>query len=523
MPLWAAGFLAAIVLCGSEATLGGWKNALVPDQFSALALTVSFREALLEPQIPPRVSPLLSGSLGNPYLQFYSPLSLVLPSALSLAFGGDVMAGYSAAALFYSALSFVYAWRLSRLLTLSDSASAAGAALFVTAPYFLCDRVLRGAWTEFAAFSMLPMTLFCLLRWAGGGGARRLLAASGALAALFLTHLITSVFFCLFFAAFSVMWALNALWRVRKADGRAASGTLGKFARRAARAFSAAAFAAAMGMCYLAPMALYGDLVMKAGILAGGSLSDASPLVSPLLVLSAADTPPPALPPDRAIRFQLGTALVLSVLAYAGLALREKAEGRPRPPAYALPLFLTAALAAGWVLMPELAERVFPPANLAQFSPRFIMFFVLAALPMAALAIKGWFPPRPGGGDRARRGAALVLALFAAISAAPYLYPSVFIRGWPKKVSEAGLLAEGARLSYGNDAYLRYPPPKGSPDWAPPGTRPLPPLPREGSSARRVFAADLSAAPRLPDGAVPLDVLYYPGLQKLSFKVDGRE
>jgi hypothetical protein len=270
-------------------------------------------------------------------------------------------------------------------------------------------------------------------------------------------------------------------------------------------------------------MALYGDLAIKADTLAGSSLADSSRLVSPLLVLSAADTPAPALSQYRAPRFQLGAALVLSALAYFRLWLRQRGESLQPPPAYALPLLATAALAAGVALLPELAARVFPPADIAQFSYRFIMF-VLAAVPMAALAFKGLFPAKPGAGsDGARRGAALALAFFAAAGAAPYLYPPAFIKDWSKTVYEELMAAEGILLPYGNDAYLRCPPPQGSPDWAPPGTRPLPPLPRAGSSARRVFAADLSAAPRLPDGAVPLDVLYYPGIQKFSFRVDGRE
>ncbi|MDR2613132.1 MAG: hypothetical protein LBG06_10050, partial [Deltaproteobacteria bacterium] len=315
--LWLAAIGVALTLCGSETVSGGRKNVFNPDHYTQLTHVVSVADAIAEGQIPPRVSPFLSRGLGNPYHQFYPPFSHAAPAALG-ALAGDAMAGYAAAAVLFTALCFVYSWKLSRLLTLSDASAAAGAFLFTAAPYLLFDRISRSAWPEYAAFSMLPLVLYLLLRWAAAGGLWRLLAASAALACLFATHLVTSFLFACFLAAFAALWSLNSL-RLRGAEGRVIRG---KIAGRVLRALAAGAFGALIAACYLGPAALYGDLYMKRVHLPASPFGDSRFFVPLLALLSASDSRLVETDMVASLRIQMGTALLLSCLAYAWSLLR---------------------------------------------------------------------------------------------------------------------------------------------------------------------------------------------------------
>jgi hypothetical protein len=499
-------------------------TVFAPDQFNALVLVMSFRDALLEGQLPPRVSPILSGGAGNPYHQFYSPLAYAVPAILSLPLG-DAMAGHAAASLLFTALGFVYAWKLARLLTLSDAGAAAGAALFTTAPYLLCDRVLRGAWPEFAGFSLLPLTAYLLLRGANAGGARRLLPAAAGLAALSLTHLIASFLLALFLSLFAALWALEAL----RSGGREGRRALRKLGRRSLRIAAAGGFALALGAGYLAPMALYGDLEMRNSLSAVNGFRGTG-LLAPLTgLLSPVDSGAVLRGVPGPERYQLGAVPSLAFAAFLRLSLGRRpprargiSAASSRRPLHVLPMLLTAALAAGVVIAPEAASALFPPAAFTQFSYRYIMIFVLSAALMGAMALAGLFPAvREGGGG----GAAAALALAAAVFAGPYLYPALpytsdpRMGDYPSPVSEAWVYAEHPTLSYGDNAYFRWPP---GPDRI---GRGVPSAGGGGTAAERAFRTELSRAPRHPGdpGAVLLDVLWYPGLQEVRARLDGRE
>ncbi|MDR2613113.1 MAG: hypothetical protein LBG06_09945 [Deltaproteobacteria bacterium] len=520
--LWLAAFGLALALCGSETVSGGRRISPVPDQFNALVLVMSFRDALLEGQLPPRVSPILSGGAGNPYHQFYSPLAYAIPALLSLPLG-DAMAGHAAASLLFTALGFVYAWKLSRLLTLSDAGVAAGALLFTTAPYLLCDRVLRGAWPEFAGFSLLPLTAYLLLRGANGGAARRLLPAAAGLAALSLTHLIASFLLALFLSLFAALWGLNCLW----AGGPEGRRALRKLGRRAARVAAAGVAAFLLAACYLAPMSLQGDLVMKHYLQAQGQFPATGLLTSLLSLISPASSDPVLENLTEPERYQLGAWLLLSVAAYAHLLLRgspRRLPGRPaHRPLHALPLLLTAALAAAVVLAPGGAETVFPPAAYAQFSYRYIMILVLCAAPMGAMALAGLSrraPRRPSRAGRPPRPSPSRPPPSRLPTSASRRRPALRVTGGvPMEVSKARIYREHPTLIYGDNAYFRWPP------GADRIGRDVPAARGGGTSANRVFRIDLSGAPRLPGdpGAVLLDVLWYPGLQEVKARLDGRE
>jgi hypothetical protein len=169
-------------------------------------------------------------------------------------------------------------------------------------------------------------------------------------------------------------------------------------------------------------------------------------------------------------------------------------------------------------MAPEQAASLFPPLKVTQFSFRILVFFVIPASLMGAMGLRAFWPGSAGTGA-SRRAAALALCLLAIVLAPPYLYQAELMPYYPATVTEAGLREQGF-LAYGTAAYLRPPPGPAPPELAAAGLRTVP---GEGGSARKLFTADLSSAPRLPDGGVPLEVFHYPGLQEIAVRVDGRE
>ncbi|MDR2613086.1 MAG: hypothetical protein LBG06_09800, partial [Deltaproteobacteria bacterium] len=341
------------------------------------------------------------------------------------------------------------------------------------------------------------------------GGLGRFLASSAALAALFATHLLTSFFLALSLAVFGALWALNSL----SARGKGRRGELGKLAGRAARALAAGAFAALMAAAYLGPAALYGDLIIKNLILPATQFGSSG--VPILALLSPADERKDLIGEGIfSLRIQLGAPLLLSFLACAWAALRARPPLR-RPPHLA-PLIVTALLALALVTSPGPMASLFPPVQAAQASFRYVTILVLTASLTGAMTLGAVFP-----GDAshsvARKGAALALSLSAAVLAVPYLHQQGLASGYPLAVTET-LLRDRGMLTYGTIAYFRTLPGPESGEWAPPG---IDPVPGRGGAARKLFTADLSRVPRLPGGGVPLDVLYYPGLQEIMVRVDG--
>ncbi|MDR1312216.1 MAG: hypothetical protein LBQ12_00615 [Deltaproteobacteria bacterium] len=546
--LWAVALLAAATLSGAEATFDGRRDVLAEDQANHIVLSASMAEGLLDMSFPPRVSPILDDGLGNPFHQFYSPLAhgAVAAGALVL---GDLIDGFTSVSVFLLALAFVYSFKLGRYLTLSDRCAALAAFLFVTAPYFSTDRVLRGAFAEYFAFALLPMATYYNLRALPLASLRLWALAALSTAALLHAHLITGVFFLFFYAvvlllAVACALARRAAWR--KASGSAVSGpaapsgpagTSGSspasgtskppgppprvwpFARKALAAGSVAAGAIVLSMWYMGPVLFYGDLVIKSYFGSGASTASSGYMTPVLGFFSLTDSSWNFRSNlEIASRFQAG---VLPLASYG--AFLYFLPGRRS--SWALPFALSAGLVLFVIASPE--AFLLPPLkyiDIAQFPYRLLSLFTLAAAAAGALALKAFFARSPGFSPASRSVASMVLIALAFASGVPYVYPRTIKDISPLNM-DTGTAYSVSRLVYSQDAYLRVPPADGAPPglWTDPGRAALG---RGGKAGDWSFEADLGEYYRAsggPEGEVLLDVLYYPGLQDIEVSVDGKK
>ncbi|MDR2612050.1 MAG: hypothetical protein LBG06_04165 [Deltaproteobacteria bacterium] len=512
--LWAAAFLAAFALCSFEATVDGVKTVDKPGQLDNLLLTASAADALASGQLPPRVSGTLLGGLGLPVHQFYSPLFHVV-AALSAFVLGGLFGGYAAAAVLFTAFGFVFAWRLSRYVTSSRVCAAAGAFLWVAAPYLVADRGLMGDLAEYAAGCLLPMALYFNYRAVSSKRFRLWACAALSDCALLLTHLVTGFHFYLFSGFFALACLACAAAGGRLRDRRFRR----NFAMKTALALSAALSGLVLGLFYLGPQILYGDLILKAMLAGSGPMTRFDVMTQPLVLLSLTNIPWFQVGPPSPERFQAGALLLAGAAVFAWRNFR----GHPSPGARAL--VLTAAL----ILFSTMNSVLFtgPAAFLAvgRYSFRFILILDLAALVMAVYALKQVLSE--WGGDRGPAGITLAVSIAGAALAlaGPYLSPLSHRPPFPLRLTATDLAGQDG-LARGEKELLRVPPAPGSPDWVPDTARIVE---GRGGPSEWAFRVDLAVAARQaggggapPPGELLLDFLYYPGLQDIEILIEGR-
>ncbi|MDR1041417.1 MAG: hypothetical protein LBR80_14915 [Deltaproteobacteria bacterium] len=538
--LWAVAILVALSLCGAEVTFDGNRDVPAGDLRNHLVLSASMAESFLEGSFPPRVSPLLSDGLGNPYHQFYSPLShgYVAMTAILL---GDLVNGFTYGSVFILAVAFVYSFRLGRYLTLSDRCAVFAAFLFVTAPYLSTDRALRGNFAEYFAFCLLPAALYYNLRALPPKNFSSWARAVLATAAVLLAHLITGFYFLLFYAFFLLFAA--AAWLVRFSHAAKASAGQEKvgfsglqeprthvtqearsrtqilpraapFLRKGLSAASVAVSAILLDMYCLGPVIFYDDIIMKSN-LAGGSMA-ASAFMTPVLgVFSLTDTSW-SFSSNLTIlpRFQAGLLLLASFAAFVFFHAR-------RGGAWTLSFALTGGLALLLVIRPE--AFLYPPlkyVDIAQFSYRLLAVFTLAGMVAGALALRAFFRSSDGLTRGSESVAVLALAALSLALAAPYVYPRYTDNNVARRLNTADIY-QLPRLRYGEDAYQRMPPAEEAYEWVEPDRVAVP---WAGKAGDWTFSADLADYYRAsggPSGEVLLGVLYYPGLQDIEIKING--
>ncbi|MDR3153403.1 MAG: hypothetical protein LBW85_03820 [Deltaproteobacteria bacterium] len=569
--LLAVSVLVAVVLSGSESVHDGMRNVYTAELFNHLTLTQSAAEAMIAGEIPPRVSPFLTGGLGNPYHQFYAPLAHMTAAAASVLLG-DLMIGYSATVIFLMAFAFFFMYRLGLYLTGSPACAALAAFVYATAPYLSIDRNMRGAYTEYFALCLLPAALYWNLRALPLRSFRSWALAALFTGALFLSHFITGFFFLFFYALFFLVSGATLLARdlvagfaagkapVFEAAGPEVSGAVrdteeigtessgdaagggdeslaeagggiagsafrrvssdrlaGRRRRRAflRKALCAASVAlAALLLCayQLGPLLLYGDTVLKTAVLPGIRTAASAAMTQLLTVLSLTDIPWNW--KDQFLthaRFQAGLVVFASHAAFAWYCAARKS-------AWALPFSLISWIIFLLTVWPQAFS--FPPLkyiDIAQYSYRFLGFFALAGAVAGGLALRGFFRSVEGFTRPVRACAALAIICLALVLSSPYLFPRPGT-GRSPRTANMGYVLQTAGLDYGEDYFLRPRPQEGSFAWTEPERAALK---GAGKPSDMAFRADLGEYYRTsggPPGEALLDILYYPGLQEVTVK-----
>ena len=186
----------------------------------------------------PRLAPNLALGYDYPVFNYYPPASVYVAELFRLAGLGYIDAIKAALAL--SIVAAGWGMLLFARSVMPRPAAWLAAVAYAYLPYLLLDVYVRGALAEALALPLLPVCLWAAGRLATGVDPGRIALAGLATALLVLTHNVT---------AFMFLPVVAAYWLFRA--------TLGKEARRSARAPPLVAGAAAAGLLCLALSAFY--------------------------------------------------------------------------------------------------------------------------------------------------------------------------------------------------------------------------------------------------------------------------
>lgn len=569
--LWTLGVLVALTLCGADAVQDDLKSMLTPDHYSHTKLVESAVSALERGQFPIRVAENLNGDLGHPYHQFYSPAVHTVMAGFVFIFG-NLFTGMAYSIVFMMALAFVYSHKLCRYLTSSRIWGLVGAFLFVCGPYLSINRVLRGAFAEYFAMCLIPLLAYWQLRALARVSAGRWAAAVMAWVLMVHSHMITTTFL-IFFAI--VFWGLHGLFvfnlggaikkrlnreyltRTRSwlmvgvamvlvcfcymwptiflpvlfftivfhllhrlfvsSSGRSKNNRLQhKYLVRTGTWVAVGAGMVLVSAWYLWPAVFYHDLMMKASFILPAHIyfQEVTAVMSLFgltdIMWATTDT-------ANSGRFQVGLLLLAGFFSFIYLRWRETSS------TFIWPLWLVSALALFMVISPlnVLSVKPLTYIDIAQFTYRYLaqlqlFCVILSVLALKALAEKNSWLSRPF-----KFSVALTVIASAMILVTPYLYPATFFPSYPAIVTKKDVRDQDTMMymyyAYFRAYYYSVPVDIAPTHWIKAQT--------VTNTADRLFVTDLaewSQTPQWP-GRLVFDVLYYPGLQLIETKLDGRE
>ncbi|MDR2351876.1 MAG: hypothetical protein LBF22_01735 [Deltaproteobacteria bacterium] len=502
-------FLVSVVLLGSDATFSGNRLIYTHDFYNHLKLVDSAATAIVNGQIPLRTMPNSLVDTGNPIFQFYSPLVYTI-TALFVLVCGDLMAGSTLFLLFINTLGFIYSYKLNFYLTRNKLLAIVGAFLFITAPYLATDRALRGATTEYVGFSLLPMVLFYNLRANSSFKPEFIIKAILASSALFLSHIITSVFFFFFYGVFWFFYlGFNLIFHKNRQYN------LKKYLKRLAVSVIIIILTSFMVMYNLIPAVFEKDLILREHHLAGYSINYSSHIVPFLTTLSIRDMLYPTENLAVTVRFQFGFLLVAAFVAFSYFNAKNIRS------TLAWPTILTCGFIIYVIYLPIIFIGPLKYLDFAQFSFRFIAFFTLVASVMGTVALGNFFKSDFRITQASQKIIAFFLILTSLVLVTPYLHPKGHTPEYPKLLNTQRV-KNTPGLIYTNNPYLRIPPNYQTDLTLPPYQEDevILPLERKNTS-KQTFLLNLNDLGERKN--LLLDILYFPTLQDILVTLDGQE
>jgi hypothetical protein len=214
-----------------------WWMISTHDMRQHLAVMKDFDKVIRAGTPYPRWLPDINGGYGIPWMNFYPPGFYYLASLVNAVVKDWVNTVFAISVLGFVASGLAF-YVLARTFY-TRSASAIGAALYLTAPYHVLDLYWRGAMPEFIGFILVPLIIYFAFKTVSTGKARHL-AGLGFFHGVFLmTHIPV---------AFLMTYALGLLgiaWAVKERNWRIA-----------ARVAAGIVIALAISAIYLLPAAL---------------------------------------------------------------------------------------------------------------------------------------------------------------------------------------------------------------------------------------------------------------------------
>jgi hypothetical protein len=183
------------------------------DMDQHLAVVEDFDQALHVGNFYPRWQAGFNGGYGLPWLNYYQPgfYYLAEPAYVALQDSTEALLVVSVLAMTCSGLSFFWFARLFY----SPIPAAAGALLYMTAPYHIVDLYIRGAFPEFSAFLFAPLVFGAAFLTCRDGRPRHYAALAFAASAFLLVHLTTAYLALLALGLYVMIWTIvDRNWRI---------------------------------------------------------------------------------------------------------------------------------------------------------------------------------------------------------------------------------------------------------------------------------------------------------------------
>ena len=355
-----------------------------------------FDQALRDGVLYPRWGVDFALGYGYPLFNIYSTLVLYVAEGFHLlgaSLTGAVKLTYIVGTILSGLTMYVFGKRV-----LGAQGGVVAAVVYMYAPYRLLDIYVRSAFAEFCAFSLLPLILLLFYDLAERHSFRRLVLASLAYAALFLTHAATAFVFTLLLIPYVGLLVLSRIrtgWR----------GAL----RLAGVSLSAAIFALALASVFLLPMIAEKGYIMERQW-TQGSFGYAKHFVYPSQLFSpywGYGYAGEGLQDEMSL--QLGIAATALATIGTVWCLWNRVAGRGQ-----VAFFVVASLVIVAAVMPAARSvwEVLPLAAFVQFPWRLLGLAVLTMSFASGAAVHGFVGERPGTTDHLdARVAVLVLAV----------------------------------------------------------------------------------------------------------------
>jgi hypothetical protein len=497
---------------GADSSFMGTRMIYYIDHLSHLKLTASAASALEKGQWPIRTVEGMYDSTGQANHQFYSPGAHTLIAILVLIVR-DLFFGYLLTMILMSTIAFIYSFKLIKYLTFSNLAAFVGAFIFITAPYLSINRVLRAAIPEYMAICILPMVLYYQLRAIINRKFCFIIKATISTAYLFLLHLITAVFFYFYFGLFFLLLLFFILTNKNKKV------YLLKYFTRFKIVFYIGLLVILLDMYYLIPIILYNDILVKYIGVQNFPIYYSSQFVPLISIISIRDIIWPTYTLSRSPRLQLGFLILIGYITYIYYYFIKYKS------LYSWPLIILSSFILYIIVNPIIFVGPLKFLDFAQFSYRFFSHFQLIAIIMGSIALITFWRHNKINLFYQKINLSLILIISSLILVCPYLFPSSFMKNYPKSIQEDEVLALN-KLPYDNNNYLRVPPNfPGQPLSFPPfNLQEVVAASFLKNTAERIFEFDLSD--QIPifgkSGELCFDVSYYPLLMDIKASIDGQ-
>jgi hypothetical protein len=264
------------------------------------------------------------------------------------------------------------------------------------------------------------------------------------------------------------------------------------------------------------PVVLYDDIIIKSPI-QYLNLTESTFIVSLLSTLSIRDVHFPTQFLDNPVRIQIGFLLLASYISFCYFNIKNSKSH------FVWPLIITESLILYIIFNPIIFIGPLKILNFAQFSYRFITFFLFIAFILGVLSISTFYKRTSEFTKGNKKTFSFVLIISSLIFILPYLTPTSYNKPFPTLLNVNYFLKSKFLIKAIGDynSYLRIPP-VNIDKLDDIKSINLIKYNKSINSSNKTFYINLDSVVYKDKNELYLDVLYYPGLQEIKSYLNGK-